>query len=233
MHRVLCRASNSCAVLRIAVLCFGSPCSGSLCCAWQRWAVDWRYRVGSGVLCWRAGLRQRRTDFPAVVDAAVSLVRFYIALSLALSSPSFSRSSDLCRAPKIKIVRCERPAVLPRLCTRCLQAPAALKPLRKTRRRESDLVLFPQVARPAMAPQLVSQTDRVGKVGRRAGRSASTAPGLALSLCPPSAGASARNPSTRGGARRRAALPAQGPQGTVEPSWRVAALPRRVWTGRR
>jgi hypothetical protein len=94
------------------------------------------------------------------------------------------------------------------------------------------MVLFLQVARPAMAPQLVLQTQHVGKVGRRAGRSASIAPGLALSLCPPSAGASDRNPLTPGG-RRHAALPAQGPQGTVEPSWRVAALPRLVWTVRR
>jgi hypothetical protein len=197
-----------------------------------RFCSDWRYRADLGVLCWRAGLRQRRSDFPAVVDVAVSLVRFYVALSLALSSPAFSRGRDLRRAPKIKIVRFEHPAVLPRLRTQCLQAPAALKPPRKTRRRESDLVLFLQVARPAMAHQLVSQTQHVGKVGRRAGKSASIAPSLALSPCPPSSGASVRNPSTREGARRRAALPAQGPQGTVEPSWRVAALPRRVWTGR-
>ncbi len=44
--------------------------------------------------------------FPAVVNAAVSLVRFYVALSLALSSQSFSRGRDLRREPKIKIVRC-------------------------------------------------------------------------------------------------------------------------------
>ena len=60
-----------------------------------------------------------------------------------------------------------------------------------------------------------SQTQHVVMVGRRAGRSASVARGIALSLCSPSAGSSARIPSTCGGAKGRAALPGRGPQGTV------------------
>ena len=77
------------------------------------------------------------------------------------------------------------------------------------------------------------QTQHVVMVGRRAGRSASVARGFALSLCLPSAGSSARIPSTCGGAKGRAALPGRGPQGIVGPRWRVAAIPRRVRTGRR
>jgi len=78
-----------------------------------------------------------------------------------------------------------------------------------------------------------SQTQHGVMVGRRAGRSASVARGIALSLCSPSAGSSARIPSTCGGAKGRAALPGRGPQGIVGPRWRVAAIPRRVRTGRR
>jgi hypothetical protein len=48
------------------------------------------------VLCWMR--RLRRADFPAAVDEAVSLVRFYVALSLALSSPSSSYFNDSRRA---------------------------------------------------------------------------------------------------------------------------------------
>ena len=50
----------------------------------------------SGVPCWMR--RLRRADFPAAVDEAVSLVRFYVALSLALSSPSSSYFNDSRRA---------------------------------------------------------------------------------------------------------------------------------------
>jgi hypothetical protein len=58
-----CRQKTLRAVLWIAVLGIAVLCLAT----------------GSSVLCWMVGLR--RADLPAAVDAAVSLVLFYVALS--------------------------------------------------------------------------------------------------------------------------------------------------------
>jgi hypothetical protein len=101
-------ARDRCAVLRIAVLGFGSLCSGSLCCAWQRWvALGFAFAlIGATALV--------RAHFAGWLDfGGLTSPRQWTRQSLwsastsrshpALSSPSFSCGSDLCRAPNTSI----------------------------------------------------------------------------------------------------------------------------------
>ena len=82
----LCRASDRCAVLRIAVLGIAVLC-------WQRWAalgfaLIGRYWAGTGGPCWRVG--RWRADFLAAGGAAV-LLRSHAFTNRARRSARISR----------------------------------------------------------------------------------------------------------------------------------------------
>ena len=178
----------------------------------------------SGVPCWMR--RLRRADFPAAVDEAVSLVRFYVALSLALSSPSSSYFNDSRRAQILNRSLLASPVLAYNACKR--------RPRGSFRGGRADGIQIWSRFACDHRWRLSRSADSARGHGRASrGEKRQRSSGLRSESVLPSAGSSARIPSTCGGAKGRAALPGRGPPGIVGSRWRVAAIPRRVRTGRR